>query len=180
MKICKIENCNSKHHAIDYCQKHYTRFWRYGNPFHSQIGREREKHGMTGNSEYEIWQQMKNRCYNEKCKEYCWYGGRGIAVCNRWKNSFISFYKDMGPKPFPKAQIDRIDNDGNYEPNNCRWVTSAQNGQHTSMTKLTMKKAKEIRELYGVGHVLQKELAKEYGVHKSLISLIVTNRIWKQ
>ena len=70
---------------------------------------------------------MIQRCENPNVRNFHRYGGRGIKVCSRWKNSFEEFYSDMGPRPFPKAQIDRENNNGNYEPNNCRWATQAEN-----------------------------------------------------
>lgn len=70
---------------------------------------------------------MMHRCYREYNKSYSQYGGRGIKVCDRWKYNFLYFLEDMGKRPFPNAQIDRIDNDGNYEPDNCRWVTPSEN-----------------------------------------------------
>lgn len=66
---------------------------------------------------------MKKRCYNVKSKSYMDYGGRGIRVCERWLLSFSSFVLDMGPRPTSQHQLDRTDNDGNYEPSNCRWST---------------------------------------------------------
>jgi hypothetical protein len=81
------------------------------------------KHNMKYSQEYRAWQNMKNRCYNKNTKEYKHYGGRGISVCPLWKKSFINFYKDIGKKPYPNYTLDRINNDGNYEPSNCRWVS---------------------------------------------------------
>ncbi len=71
---------------------------------------------------------MKQRCLNVKHKSYSRYGGRGIKVCKRWlgKKGFKNFLKDMGHKPTPKHSLDRINNDGNYEPKNCRWATATQ------------------------------------------------------
>ena len=72
---------------------------------------------------YKCWVNMKNRCLNPNVKGYEYYGGRGITVCDRWKNSFENFLVDMGEPPSPELSIDRIDNDGNYEPGNCKWST---------------------------------------------------------
>ena len=86
-----------------------------------------KKHGKFGTNIYSVWDGMKSRCYYEKNENYPNYGGRGIKVCDRWKNSFENFYKDMGDKPSAKHQLDRIDNDGDYDPSNCRWVTPSEN-----------------------------------------------------
>lgn len=82
------------------------------------------KHGRSSLPEYAVWKAMVHRCADESNADY---GGRGITVCDRWRVSFEAFYTDMGPRPFPEAQIDREDNDGNYEPDNCRWVTAKVN-----------------------------------------------------
>lgn len=84
-------------------------------------------HGMTNSGEYYIWCGMKSRCFNENNKSYKYYGGRGITVCDRWRDSFENFYEDMGPRPSSIHQIDRINNDGNYEPGNCKWRTPSEN-----------------------------------------------------
>ncbi len=69
---------------------------------------------------------MKDRCLDPNLKNYKDYGGRGITICNRWLCSFENFFSDMGKKTSPKHSLDRIDNDGNYEPSNCRWATKQQ------------------------------------------------------
>ncbi len=85
--------------------------------------------------EYKAWSSMKRRCYNNTSEAYKNYGGRGIAVCDEWLNDFEQFLKDMGKRPSKNHSIDRINNDGNYEPDNCRWVEWEVQNRNKRMNK---------------------------------------------
>lgn len=91
-------------------------------------------HGMTRTPTWRSWSSMMTRCYNENHKGFKYWGGRGITVCDRWKN-FENFLADMGSRPAGNS-IDRIDNDSGYEPSNCRWATAAQQLSNTRKSRL--------------------------------------------
>ncbi len=95
-------------------------------------GRQASTHGMSGTPTYNSWLAMRGRCYYTEHDYYEYYGGRGIKVCDRWLDSFENFLEDMGIKP-DGLSLDRIDNNLDYSPNNCKWSTNSEQGFNTRM-----------------------------------------------
>lgn len=112
--------------------------------------------------EYTAWRHIKERCLNEAHPNWPNYGGRGITVCDRWRDSFEAFLEDMGPKPSPDLTIERLDNDKGYEPGNCAWASRKAQGNNTRKTVH--------HELNGERHS-QSEWGRRTGVPQCTISL---------
>ncbi len=126
------------------------------------------KHNMRFTKVWRAWQAMKNRCYNKNIKQYNNYGGRGIRVCDEWRNSFMAFYNDVGDAPKNKS-LDRIDNNGNYEPNNVKWSTvkeQCQNKQNNR--KINGKCLTEIdKSLGGKNGIVSKRLKRGWSIKRA-------------
>ncbi len=129
--------------------------------------------GKTRPAEYSVWLTMRDRCRNPRNQDFADYGGRGIKVCERW-NDFAAFISDMGVRPSKKHQIDRRDNNGNYEPGNCRWATKKEQMRNTRRSRMltlgdrTMSMSAWTEEL-GVGkNLISDRLRLGWSVEKAL------------
>lgn len=177
-KQCSIGDCEMLVYGHGLCHMHYFRWRKYGDPGESaRLRIKSEQHEMVGTRIYKIWKDMRQRCRNPKNRGYQYYGGRGINVCKKWENSFIAFYQDMGNPPSFKHQIDRIDNDGNYEPSNCRWVLHIENNRNRRNVKLNIEKAQEIRILKNQG-MAAKKIAQHLNINLSNIYNVLGGKIW--
>ena len=162
---CKMKDCegvgSGKYNTLvkGLCDKHYQRLKKYGDPDICKTYQGNCKHPL-----YEVWRNMKQRCCNPNRSDYHRYGGRGIKVCESWENSFESFVKDMGKRP-KGYLLDRIDNNGNYEPSNCRWVTVTESSRNKSTNRVITFKGKTqtligwAEELNVNKHLIQKRLS---------------------
>ncbi len=128
---------------------------------------------MSNTRFYRIWKDMFTRCNNPNYRLYKNYGGRGITICEEWKR-FENFRDDMFESYDDKLSIDRIDNNGNYSKENCRWADDTTQNRNRRMFKLNKDKIREIREKYKYGNGI--ELSKEYGVCRAVISEVVNKR----
>lgn len=95
-----------------------------------------ESHGMHNSPEWRAWKDMKARCSNPTLRNYPSYGGRGISVCEKWRGSFSAFLADVGLRPSAEYSLERIANDGNYEPGNVRWATRLEQARNTRRNRI--------------------------------------------
>lgn len=146
---------------------------------HEGAAAARTTHGATrGRSrlpEYKIWTDIKSRCLNEKRPAFADYGGRGITICARWRDSFEAFFADMGPRPSPAHEIDREDNDGHYEQGNCRWVIRAVNARNRrNSVRLTDEQVRVIRS--DPRHA--RLIADQFGLQRHYVSMLKTRKVY--
>ena len=143
----------------------------------------RENHGLSRvNGKrtplHTLWLAIRNRCNNPKTPDYRYYGGRGIRVCGRW-DRFVNFIDDVGPHPGKGWTLDRIDNDGGYEPSNVRWATRQTQARNRNYCVLDEADAALIRKLYMSTHRSQEDIAKQFRITQSHVSAVVGGRAWR-
>ena len=138
------------------------------------------KHGGKGAKLYTVWGNMKDRCLNLNNHAYKDYGGRGITICPEWTNDYVKFRDWAISNSYKEGlQINRIENNGNYEPNNCNFVTSQINNQNQRSTKVTLEIANKIRDSYNTGDYTFKKLSKLFKLSEGHIKNIIYNKRWK-
>lgn len=130
---------------------------------HEQRIKSRMTHGESNSLEMKSWKSMLARCYNPSANGYKNYGGKGIVVCDRWRESIENFIEDMGRRPSIKYTLDRIDSSKGYCKENCRWATPAVQQRNKSSTKLTESIVATCREKYKNG-VSVRSLSKKYAI----------------
>jgi len=128
-------------------------------------------------AEHSAWYNMITRCTKQHSPEYKNYGARGIKVCERWLVSFPNFLADMGPKPSADLTLDRIDNNGNYESENCRWATKSEQSFNKRQHKLTLDDAIEIVNLRKQ-KMNVKQIAERFNIHSTMVYLIEHGKAW--
>lgn len=169
---CPVDGCSRPIRWNGMCNTHAHRVYQYGDPHFVKY----KRHGKD-RATYNGWLSMIQRCTDPSDLHYKNYGGRGITVCERWKD-FENFYADMGKKP-DGLTLDRIDNDAGYSPDNCRWATRAQQQRNRRCNRLTIEDARSIRARWGAGE-MQKDIAADYGLAAAYVSQIVNHRIWRE
>lgn len=129
--LITLKQQKKKEEYLKHRDKYISRAKKYYRDNKEAINIKNRAYNKRLSSEYKTWINIKKRCYNQKMTGYKLYGGRGIKVCDRWLISYVNFLKDMGKKPGVEYSIDRINNNGNYEPKNCRWATKKQQSNNT-------------------------------------------------
>jgi hypothetical protein len=128
--------------------------------------------------EYGIWNGMLERCRNPLNVSFHNYGGRGIKVCASWAGDFTAFYGDVGPRPSPRHTLDRIDNNGNYEPGNVRWATQREQSLNRRNCQIEAHEPEQFRWLASLGYT-QMEISRHFEVRYKTVNSIVLGKTWK-
>lgn len=143
----------------------------------ARVSRQRRNESTDGLGS--IWVGMKKRCFNPRHHSFPRYGGRGITVCEAWLNDFGRFQRWAVENGYQRGlQLDRRDNDGPYDPSNCRWVTRRLNMRNRSNTKLNDDAVRSLRALLQAG-VMHLEAAARFGVDPSTVSNVARGKTWK-
>lgn len=140
------------------------------------MGKRTKTHGMSKTQEYRTWCGIKRRCYDKNNETYCYYGARGITICDRWLEKFENFYQDMGNIPDKEYSLDRINVNGNYEKENCRWATREEQGNNRrNNRKLTCRGKTMTITQWGKllcigGSLIHKRLLRNWSIEEAIFT----------
>lgn len=186
-KICSIDGCGRKHYAKSLCKKHYQRLHRNGSLLKPVREQNAVVHAFIVEHplEYNSYRAMFYRCTNKSSPDYKNYGGRGIKICDRWHGEygFVFFLQDLGKRPdgkhggMPKYSIDRINPDGDYCPENCRWSDWYTQAAHR-------RSEGDVPGVYKRGHSfvanIQNKTTRKTKTFKTLDEAIAQRRKWEK
>jgi hypothetical protein len=169
--FCVIKGCDNEIRSVGFCAHHYDIWNRYGHPLALTLVRT----VTPKNKERHAWHAIKARCFNTKAQNYAGYGGRGITVCDRWL-VLENFLSDMGPAPLGSS-IERLDNNGHYEPSNCKWATWAEQARNKRHTKLNIAIVAQAKAEKAKG-VSIAQIARDLGLKYDTVYQAVTGQSW--
>lgn len=159
--VCCIKGCEDPIRSVGLCSKHYNKWNLYGHPLVGELDGFAVPR-LPLKKEKAAYSSMKMRCYNPQNRQYSYWGGRGVRVCDRWLLSFDNFYADMGDAP-EGSSLERKDVNGNYEPDNCKWATVLEQNRNQTSTVLTAEKVRDTHERLAKGERLA-DIARGLGV----------------
>ena len=175
MLVCKVRICDGTVFARGLCAAHLRRLYKTGSVSPRTPIKQRLGSKVSKTPEYRAWIHMHDRCYNPNHRNYRHYGERGISVCKRWHKS-ENFMSDMGPKPSPIHSLDRINNNKNYSPSNCRWATHRQQRANQNNHKRSVVTPKEVSIIIQLGtRYTHREIANIVGRNHLTVGRVLRN-----
>lgn len=159
--LCCIKDCENPITSVGFCKLHYNRFNLYGHPLAGEL-HDYQKPRLPYKKEKQARNAMIKRCYDSTKRNYSYYGGRGIRVCDRWLLSFENFYDDLGEAP-DGSSLERINVNGNYEPANCKWANVFEQNRNQRSTRLNKEMVTEAHLRLAKGEKLA-DIARSLGV----------------
>lgn len=142
-----------------------------------------KSHGLSKTSDYQLWFRIKQRCYSKNRENYKRYGGRGIKMFEAWINdpqSFIEYVRSLKNYGLEGFTIDRIENDGNYEPDNLRWASNKTQSRNKRSSVINLEIARDIKKRFATGNFSQTQISKDMGLSYHIVNSVILNKSWRE